>query len=262
MLRGDEIWSQGMSEPDAGSDLASLRTSAVLDDDHFVVNGQKTWNSHGDLADWCQLYVRSDPSQTKHRGLSCLLVEMGAPGIDVRPIRTITGEAPFAEIWLHDVRVPATALLGPLHAGWSVAMATLGHERAGVAGLHVQLAATFERLVADVQAAGIGSRPVVRQRLAELLASISCMRWTTERLLEETAGTAPAPTTGSLAKLSWAAIEQAMASTAVDLLGVRALGGPWAVNLSRARQASIAGGTTEINRTIVGEQALGLPRPR
>ncbi len=133
MLRGDEIWCQGMSEPDAGSDLASLRTSAVLDGDVFVVNGQKTWNSLGRFADWCQLYVRTDPTAAKHKGISCLLVDMRSPGIEVRPVRTMAGDLTFSELFFDNVRVPATALLGPLNEGWRVAMATLSHERAGVA---------------------------------------------------------------------------------------------------------------------------------
>src|SRR5271155_2019653 len=139
MLRGDEIWSQGMSEPDAGSDLASLRTSASVDGDDFVVNGQKTWNSLGHMADWCQLYVRTDTDVPKHKGISCLLVDLRSPGIEIRPVRTITGEQPFSELFFTDARVPRDALLGPLHQGWQVAMTTLSFERAGVARLHLGL---------------------------------------------------------------------------------------------------------------------------
>lgn len=262
LLRGEEIWSQGMSEPGAGSDLGSLRTTAVVDGDELVVNGQKTWTSHGDMADWCQMYVRTDPSKAKHQGLSCLLVDMRTPGIDVRPLRTLTGETPFAEVWLDQVRVPRRALLGRLQGGWHVAMTTLGHERAGVARLHVRLGATFARLLRDVSAAGLGGDAQVRQRLAGLYAAIACMGWTTARSLAQPAGTEPSAAVGSLAKLSWAGIEQAMAETAVDVLGAGALGGTWGDNLLRARQASIAGGTSEINRTVVAEHALGLPRSR
>ena len=149
MLRGDEIWCQGMSEPDAGSDLASLRTSAKVVDDGFVVNGQKTWNSLGQYADWCQLYVRSDPDVPKHKGISCLLVDMRTPGIEVRPLRTMTGDSTFAELFFTDVFVPRDGLLGPLHDGWRVAMTTLSFERAGVAKFHLGLAARFEQLVAE-----------------------------------------------------------------------------------------------------------------
>ncbi len=256
MLRGDEIWSQGMSEPDAGSDLASLRTHAAADGDTFVINGQKTWNSLGHLADWCQLYVRTDPTAQKHRGLSCFLVDLRTAGIEARPIRTITGETPFAELFFHDVRVPASALLGPLGDGWRVAMTTLGHERAGVARLHLGLSRKLERLrrVADTR------DPVHRDRLAAVYSRIACMRWMTDRALVAAAGSGPTPAVGSLAKLAWARADQELAGLAVDLLGPGALGGEWAVNLASSRQCSIAGGTTEINKNIVGEQGLGLPR--
>ena len=149
MLRGDEIWCQGMSEPDAGSDLASLRTAAVLDGDQFVINGQKTWNSLGHHADWCQLYVRTDPTAPKHAGISCLLVDMRTPGIEARPLRTMTGDSTFSELFFTDVRVPKTALLGPLNQGWKVAMTTLSYERAGVAEFHLSLSARFADLVEE-----------------------------------------------------------------------------------------------------------------
>jgi len=133
MLRGDEVWSQGMSEPDAGSDLASLRTRAVVDGDDLVISGQKTWNSLGHLADWYQLYVRSDPEAPKHKGITCVLVDLATTGVEARPLTTMTGEHSFSELFFTDVRVPLDSLLGPLHHGWSVAMTTLSHERAGVA---------------------------------------------------------------------------------------------------------------------------------
>ena len=147
MLRGDELWSQGMSEPGAGSDLASLRCAAVDVGDAFVVNGQKTWNSNGHLADWCQLYVRTDPGAAKHRGITCLLVDLALPGIEARPIRTMAGDVSFAELFLTDVRVPRSAMLGALHDGWAVATRTLSNERAGVASLYLAQQRTFDRLV-------------------------------------------------------------------------------------------------------------------
>ncbi len=261
MLRGEEIWSQGMSEPDAGSDLASLRTTARLEGDAFVVNGQKTWNSLGRHADWCQLYVRTDPDVPKHKGLSCLLVDMTSPGIEVRPLTTMAGELTFSELFFTDVVVPRDNLLGPLHGGWGVAMTTLGHERAGVARLHLSISARLERLLEDAKGSSAIGDPVLRDRLMDVYARVACMRWTTTRELEAVGlGRQPSPSMGSIAKLMWSGLEQDLAELAVDLLGLEALGGPWAKNLAASRQTSIAGGTTEINRNIVAEHGLGLPR--
>ena len=259
MLRGDEIWSQGMSEPDAGSDLASLRTSAIEDGEHFVVNGQKTWNSMGHFADWCQLYVRTDPSARKHAGITCFLVDLGTPGIEARPLTTITGGQAFAELFFTDARIPRTAMLGELHAGWSVAMTTLSNERAGVARLHLSLANRLDDLLADPRARTGLEDPVLRQRLARIWAGIRCMRYLTERSLTDPAA---AGAGGSLAKLAWSQNDQALAALAVDLIGLEALvdDDRWGENLLAVRQASIAGGTTEINKNIVGEHVLGLPR--
>ncbi|MHB8466920.1 MAG: acyl-CoA dehydrogenase family protein [Acidimicrobiales bacterium] len=257
LLRGDEIWSQGMSEPDAGSDLASLRTSAAADGDDYVINGQKTWNSLGHLADWCQLYVRTDPSAPKHKGISCLLVDLRIPGITVRPITTMSGDTAFSELFFSDVRVPRSALLGPLDEGWRVAMTTLSYERAGVARLHLGLSRKLSDLLAD---AGAVADPSRRDRLAALYAQIACMRWMTDRGLAAEREGHPSSTMGSLAKLAWARADQALAELAVDLLGPASLSGRWASNLTSSRQTSIAGGTTEINRNIVAEHGLGLPR--
>jgi alkylation response protein AidB-like acyl-CoA dehydrogenase len=261
MLRGDEIWSQGMSEPDAGSDLASLRTSARLDGDTFVVNGQKTWNSLGRHADWCQLYVRTDADAPKHKGISCLLVDMTSPGVEVRPLRTMAGEMTFSELFFTDVEVHRDRLLGPLNEGWRVAMTTLSHERAGVARLHLSLSNRLDKLMADAEGRAALSDPVIRDRLMALYARIACMRWTTTRELQAVGqGRQPSPTMGSIAKLMWSLTEQTLAELAVDLLGLEALSGPWAKNLASSRQSTIAGGTTEINRNILGEHGLGLPR--
>ena len=261
MLRGDEIWCQGMSEPDAGSDLASLRTTAVLDGDSFVINGQKTWNSLGHHADWCQLYVRTDSSVPKHAGISCLLVDMRSSGIEARPLRTMTGDAMFSELFFTDVRVPSTSLLGPLNAGWKVAMTTLSYERAGVAKLHLSLSARFADLVEETRRTGVDVSPVHRDHLTQIYCRIACLRWTTARELEVVGrGGRPSPTMGSLAKLMWAEISQELAGLALGLLGPGALEGPWSKSLTGSRGSSIAGGTSEINRNIVAEHGLGLPR--
>lgn len=259
MLRGDVIWSQGMSEPDAGSDLASLRTAAVDDGDCFVVNGQKTWNSLGDMADWCQLYVRTDPSAAKHKGISCLLVDLRTPGIEARPVRTIAGDHSFAELFFSDVRIPKTALLGPLHGGWGVAMTTLANERAGVARMHLMQARKLEDLRSDPDVREALRDPRLRQRFAAIHTRILCMRTMTDRALAE-AGPFANPAAGSLIKLAWSQCDQALADLAADVGGLGGLAGRWGDNLLSVRASSIAGGTTEINRNIVGEQVLGLPR--
>jgi len=232
MLRGDEIWSQVMSEPDAGSDLAGLRTAAVLDGSEFVVNGQKTWNSLGHHADWCQLYVRTDPTVPKHAGISCLLVDMRTPGIEVRPLRTMTGDVTFSEIYFTDVRVPAASLLGPINEGWKVAMTTLSHERAGVAKFHLSLSARFDDLVEEAHRSGVEVNPLARDRLAQLYCRIACLRWSTARELEVVGrGGRPSPTMGSLTKLMWAEISQELAGLAVGLLGQGTLDGRWTKSL-------------------------------
>ncbi len=275
MLRGEEIWSQGMSEPDAGSDLASLRTAAVPCDaadgpgGGWVVNGQKTWNSLGHVADWCQLYVRTDPASPKHKGISCFLVDLRTPGIEARPLRSITGDHSFAELFFTDVSVPADAMLGEEHKGWTVAMATLGFERAGVARLHLMLASKLADLLAEPMVTQRLRRDrVARGAVADVHARIAVMRWLTSRQLAAPgagAGSgsgAGAGAGGSLAKLSWSRIDQQLGSLAVDLLGPAGLSGRWADNVVSVRQASIAGGTTEINLNIVAESLLGLPRER
>jgi alkylation response protein AidB-like acyl-CoA dehydrogenase len=257
MLRGDEIWSQGMSEPEAGSDLAALRCRAVVDGDHFVVNGSKTWNSNGDRADWCQLYVRTNTEVVKHAGISCLLVDLRTPGIEARPITTMAGDRGFSELWFADVRVPRSALLGEVDRGWDVATRTLSNERAGVASLYLAHRAKLDRLL---EAAGPVESPVARQALAR--------RWIDARILELLArrtldaarrGRAPGPE-GSVIKLAWSQSDQALSATAVDVLGLEALSGPWGTAFLSSRSLTIAGGTTEVNKNIIGERVLGLPK--
>jgi alkylation response protein AidB-like acyl-CoA dehydrogenase len=260
MLRGDEIWSQGMSEPDAGSDLASLRTRAERDGDEFVVNGQKTWNSLAPIADWCQLYVRTDPDVPKHKGISCFLVDLRTPGIEVRPVRTMTGEQAFGELFFTDARIPASALLGPLDGGWTVAMTTLSFERAGVARLHLGLSRKLDRLLADPGATDALHDPRIRVRVAAIYADIACMRWMTNRSLARMRSGQPTGADGSMTKLAWGRAEQKLSALALDVLGLGGTSGHWAFNLASSRQSTIAGGTSEINLNIVAEMGLGLPR--
>ncbi len=259
LLRGDEIWSQGMSEPDAGSDLAALKCRAVRDGDRFVVNGQKTWNSLGHRPDWCQLYVRTDPDAPKHEGMTCLLVDMRSPGIEVRPITTIGGSLDFADVFFTDVEVPLSAVLGDIGGGWHVATRTLGFERAGVAKLALMLRENFDRLVADVGAEERAD-PVNRQRLAARYIDTEVLRLLAERTISAAMHGRTPGAEASVVKLAWSTMEQRVAETAVDVLGIGAEGGPWAQRLIGSRSLTIAGGTTEVNKNIIGERVLGLPR--
>ncbi len=257
MLRGDDVWSQGMSEPEAGSDLASLRCRAEADGDHLVVTGQKTWNSNGDRADWCQLYVRTNPDAPKHRGITCLLVDMALPGIEVRPITTMAGDTGFSEVFLDGARIPRTALLGEVDDGWSVATRTLSNERAGVATMYLHLRRKLDDLLDEV---GADVSPVGRQALAARYVEVRALELLAKRMIGALlAGKAPGPE-GSVIKMAWSQADQALAETALDVLGPAALDGPWATNLLSSRSLSIAGGTTEVNRNIVAERVLGLPR--
>ncbi len=257
MHRGDEIWSQGMSEPEAGSDLASLRCAAVLDGDHFVVNGQKTWNSNGDKADWCQLYVRTNTEVPKHQGITCLLLDMRTPGVEARPITTMAGDASFSELFLTDVRVPRSALLGEVDEGWSVATRTLSNERAGVASLYLGSRGKLDRLLA---VASVSDRPVARDALVARYIDARILEFLAKRTLGAALAGRPPGAEGSVIKLAWSRFEQALARSAVDVLGLDALNGSWGTSLLSSCSLSIAGGTTEVNKTILGERILGLPR--
>jgi alkylation response protein AidB-like acyl-CoA dehydrogenase len=260
LLRGDEIWSQGMSEPDAGSDLASLRCRAVLDGDHFVVTGQKTWNSLGHRADWCQLYVRTDPDAPKHAGITCLLVDMRTPGIVAEPITTMAGTTEFAEVFLDEARIPLSAVLGEVNGGWKVATSTLSHERAGVAKLYMNLLAKVDRLLADARAAGVTDDPVARDRLMSAYIRVRNLELLAKRTIGVAlAGGMPGPE-GSVIKLAWSTTDQALTQAAVDVLGHTCLGERWGDALLHSRSLTIAGGTTEVNKNIIGERVLGLPR--
>ena len=259
MLRGEDVWCQGFSEPAAGSDLASLRTRAVRDGDHFVVSGQKTWNSLGEHADWCQLLVRTDPSAPKHRGISCLLVDLRSAGVEVRPITTITGEREFADLFFREVRAPADALLGAENDGWRVAMTTLTAERTGVATLHLGVRDRIRALIDDARSLGLLGDPRHRERLARLHLEGELLRRLSERALSGIVHRREGPE-GSLVKLVWSRTEQRVAEVAAEVLGPAALVGPWAHARLAARSYSIAGGTTEVNKNIVAERVLGLPR--
>jgi alkylation response protein AidB-like acyl-CoA dehydrogenase len=270
MMRADDIWCQGMSEPEAGSDLAALRTRAVRragsQGDDFVVNGQKIWTSLGHRAQWCQLYVRTDPEAPKHEGISCLIVDMTLPGVEVRPLVTLNGDTDFAEVFFHDVRVPAVALLGPLNGGWQVATTTLSHERAGAARLYAEMQVRLEELVADLAADAGGSAqgvlqdPITLRRLGEMAIRVKYLEVLCQRSISATLHGGDALGSASLAKTVWGEIGQDMAALAFDVLGSRGAAGRWADYRLTSRSLTIAGGTTQINKNITAQRVLGLPR--
>jgi alkylation response protein AidB-like acyl-CoA dehydrogenase len=265
MLRGDEIWCQGMSEPDAGSDLASLSTKAVADGDDFVVNGQKVWNTLGHLAGWCELFVRTDPDAPKHKGISCLLVDMSLPGVEVRPLVTITGGEEFNEIFFTDVRVPRSALLGPMNDGWRVAMTTLTYERAGVARLYLGVRQKVERLLDAAKrtprnGGTAADDPVIRERLARVYLEAEYLKLLAYRAMSADLHGRDASPASSLIKLVWSDVESHIAEVAGDVLGPAANRGEWGRNRLSVRSLSIAGGTTQINKNVVAQRVLGLPR--
>jgi hypothetical protein len=266
MVRADDIWCQGMSEPEAGSDLASLRTRAVRDGDDFVVNGQKIWTSLGHRADWCQLYVRTDPQAPKHKGISCLIVDMRFAGIEVRPLVTLNGAADFAEVFFTDARVPADCLLGPLNAGWRVATTTLSHERAGAARLYAQMQVQLADLVADMAEHQVDGKPVLEngstlRRLGEIGVRISYLELLCKRSISAMLHGGDALGSASLAKSVWAELGQDLAGLAFDVLGPQHPSGRWADRRLSARSLTIAGGTTQINKGVTATRVLGLPRP-
>ena len=266
MLRGDDIWCQGFSEPNAGSDLASLRCRADLDGDVWVVNGQKTWNTLGNVANWCELLVRTDHEVPKHKGITCLLVDMTLPGVEVRPLVTITGEKEFNEIFFTDVRVPVTQTLGPVNEGWRVAMTTLAYERGTVAKLHLGTRSKIQRLIELAKETPLGhgrmasDDPVLRQQLARSYMEGELLKLISDRAISaELHGRAMGPE-GSIAKLLWSESEQHLTEVASEVLGPDALEGQWARDRVYSRALTIAGGTTQVNKNIVAQRILGLPR--
>ena len=260
MLRGDDIWCQGFSEPDAGSDLASLSTTAVMDGDHFVVNGQKTWNTLGAFANRCELLVRTDRDAPKHRGISCLLVDMTLPGVEARPLVTIAGEREFSEIFFTDVRVPREALLGPDNEGWRVAMTTLAYERGTVANLHLGLRKKIVDLLETAKGTPAAQDPVVRQKLARVYLEGELLKLLSQRAISGALHGREMGPESSIAKLVWSEAEQHLGEVAGDVLGPDANTGRWGRDRVAMRSYTIAGGTTQVNKNIIAQRILGLPR--
>jgi alkylation response protein AidB-like acyl-CoA dehydrogenase len=268
ILDASQIWCQLFSEPDAGSDLASLRTAAVAVDDPtrgpgWRVSGQKVWTSYAAHARWGICLVRTDPNAPRHRGISYLVVDMSEPGIDVRPLRQITGEAEFNEVFLDDVFVPADQLVGDLGQGWAVANTTLAHERGTSFPFKEQVVheGYLDRLWREAAATGRLDEVEVIDDLTQAFVELRLLRLHNWRTLSRLGrGLEPGPES-SWVKLAWTDMTQDLSAAALDVVGSGApMAGPWPRQWLWSKAASIAGGTSEIQRTIIGERVLGLPR--
>jgi alkylation response protein AidB-like acyl-CoA dehydrogenase len=264
ILRGDVVWCQGFSEPSAGSDLASLRTSAVIDGEEFVVTGQKVWTSFAQIADYQELLVRTNPAEPRHRGLTWVICDMATPGITVRPITTINGDEHFCEVFYDDVRIPVGNAVGEIDDGWRVAMSTLSFERgtAFTAG-QVQLAEICDRLIAHARehVGPDGRRPAIADdeiaaRLATMRSEIMGLRSLTYASIMRNADQPQPGPEGSIIKLFYSELRQRLMRLAIDIAGP----GAWDDEYLMSYSQTIGGGTSEIQRNIVGERVLGLPR--
>ncbi|MEW2530058.1 acyl-CoA dehydrogenase family protein [Streptomyces sp. NPDC047071] len=266
ILRGDEVWCQGFSEPDAGSDLASLRTRARRDGDHYVVSGSKVWTSHAEVADWCELLVRTDPEAPKHRGISWLALPMDAPGITVRPLRTLAGSTEFAEVFLDEVRVPVANRVGAEDDGWRVTMVTLSFERGtAFVGEVVACRRVLGELAREARANGRWDDPVLRRRLGRLSAEFQALWRLTQWNVSEAQRTGGVPGAGgSVFKLRYSHARQELYDAAAEVLGDGALDleRPWTRERLSSLSYTIAAGTSQIQRNIVAERILGLPKGR
>ena len=260
ILAGETIWCQGFSEPGAGSDLASLKTRAQVEGNELVINGHKIWSSFADLADWQELLVRTDPNARPSSALSWVICPMNAPGITVRPIRTMAGPYKYCEIFYESVRIPLSSVVGGLNNGWAVAMATLSFER-GTAALALLIGLTLkvERLLAQCPT----NRHGMRMRLARLRAEGASIRASTYRFVLDTDNAVPGAA-GSLIRLEFAEFSQRVTAAAVDLYGIdgaEVVGSHgWGHDYLDAFSETIAGGTAEVQRNIIAERVLGLPK--
>jgi alkylation response protein AidB-like acyl-CoA dehydrogenase len=271
ILSGEMIFCQGFSEPDAGSDLASVRARARPDPGGYRLDGEKVWSSYAHLADQCLLLARTGPAEIRHKGLTCFLLDMRAPGVQVRPLRQISGDSDFGQIVLTDVVTPASTVLGPVGGGWGVAMTTLAHER-GTFGITLasRLAVQFDRLVQTAAAVGADRDPVVRRDIAELHVASQGVRFTGYRALATLERTGEPGPESSILKLRWSQANQRLCALGLRLTGGAAAAGEpaaqwgdyWRPQQLRSRANSIEGGTSEILRGIIAERVLGLPRSR
>src|SRR5215211_7709818 len=273
ILSAEEVWCQGFSEPDAGSDLASLRAHAIERDGGFVVSGQKTWTSWGQYARWCGVLARTEPPETRHKGISFLIVDMEAPGVEVRPMIQITGHAEFSELFLDAVAVPQENLLGVRGQGWQIALHTLAHER-GTAALprQVKLRTWVDRLATDARSRTVGGRPIadredVQVAVARALIGVEVLRHHASRTVGRfLSGEAVGPASSSV-KLVMAEAEQLAAATALDVLGetlfapdAGAENAHWYETYLFSRTATVLGGTQLIQRNIIADRILRLPQ--
>jgi alkylation response protein AidB-like acyl-CoA dehydrogenase len=276
ILSCDEVWCQGYSEPNAGSDLAALGTRAVRDGDHFVINGQKVWTSLAHVADWMMLLARTDPDAPRHKGITYFLLDMHSPGITVKPLRQLTGDAEFNEVFFDNVRVHESQVLGGVNNGWAVGLTTLMYERLALGfGLQVRLRIALDGLIemarrVEKNGTSITKDPVMRQKLAQLWIDTECLKYTGARAITRLLrGEMPGPE-ASTGKLGWVDTHQRLQDLAMEIQGPYSQitkgsewaieGGQWQYSFLRSRANSIEGGTTEIQKNIVGERVLGLPK--
>ena len=265
ILNADEIWCQGFSEPESGSDLASLKTKAVKSNGEWVVTGQKVWTTFAHESKWCMLVARTDFDAPKHKGLTYFIMDMEQEAVQVRPLRQITGEAEFNELFIEEARIPDENVIGGVGNGWMVAITTLMHERAGLGfGSAIQLKIALGELMELARERGADDDPVIRQKIAQLYIEAECLRLTASRGLTQQMKTGIPGPEGSLVKWQWSDSNQKLTELAMEILGADApvIDDRWTYRFLRARANSIEGGTTEILKNIVAERVLGLPRMR
>ena len=270
ILSAEEIWCQGFSEPDSGSDLASVKTRATRHGDEWVVTGQKVWTTFAHHAKWCMLVARTDSDAPKHKGLSYFLMDMDQEAVQVRPLVQITGQAEFNELFIEEARIPHENIIGGEGNGWAVAITTLMHERATLAfGLQVSAQIALNELIEKARSTRANGQPasedpVIRQRLAQLLIEAEVLRLNAYRGLTAIMRDGVPGPEGSLGKWHWSEVSQSLTELAMEIAGPRAMlaEDEWTYRFLRARANSIEGGTTEILKNIVAERVLGLPRMR
>jgi alkylation response protein AidB-like acyl-CoA dehydrogenase len=265
ILSADEIWCQGFSEPDAGSDLASLKTRAVKVDGGWKVSGQKVWTSYAQYAKWCMLLARTDPDVPKHQGLTYMILDVKQEGVQVRPLRQITGEAQFNEVFIEDAFVPDENVIGEVGGGWPVAITTLMFERAGIGmASAIVIKQDLGELAKLIREREMDQDPAIRQRFGQLVAQSETMRLNGYRGLSRVLQSGIPGPEGSIVKWQWADINQGLTELAMDVRGADAplTDSDWTYKFLRARANSIEGGTTEIQKNILAERVLGLPKMR